>query len=238
MSIITTEYIHHLIITTNDAGETTTAHTYHASTHTAYLFSELDEAAQARAIADAIKEEEDTYYSAYYLESYAGRDIDEMWSAYNELAKHQPIKCHDHYNSFYLTVDDAEKVTEEQDTGICWSMDICDAWNKYAATVELLIEEAEEHEGVSSEINAPYYWPYCVADEEPDSVKIFCSYHDDHADRCREKADELAEKAAKAVESTIQSTIQSLEDYYSSAEFWREELEEAEARFTRSGERI
>lgn len=235
MSIITTTYTERKTITTDDAGNVTITTSHAARTITEYLFHELAEEAQARAIHDAIEEERNSYtYGAGHTQT----EVDEIWHAYNALANDQPIRWHDHYWSFFLTVEDAERVTPQEDTGECNSMDICDAWNQYAAAVPLLIEEAEDHEGIASEIAAPYYWPHCVAPEEAPSVIIWGKAHEDHAEKCCEKAEELAEKAKDALEHQVKALIEGAEEYYQSPEFWREWLEDGETRFTRDGERI
>ena len=232
----TTVYTETLTITTDDDGNVTMQRTSSADTHSAFYFDELSKEAQARAISDAIEEERNDYYQRGT--GHTACDIEEIWNAYNDLAKNQPLKCHDHYSSFYLTVEDPERVTPESDSGICWSMDICEAWNRYAAAVPMLIEEAEDHEATADELTAPYYWPHCIADHEPPSVIAWSKAHGDYADRCREKAEELAEKAKDALESELQRLIEETEDYYQSAEFWREWFSEEYEHFTRDGERI
>lgn len=234
----TTIYTQTLTITTDDDGaRTITRHNY-ANTDTEFYFTELAPKAQQRAINDAIEEERNSYA---YGEGHTRFEVDEIWSAYNALADEQPIRWHDHYWSFFLTVEDAERVTPQApqgDTGECNSMDICDAWNQYAAAVPLLIEEAEEHEGIATEIAAPYYWPFCVAPEEAPSVIVWGKAHEDHADRCRAKAEELAEAAKDALEHKVKALIEGAEEYYQSEEFWREWYSEGDERFTRDGERI
>lgn len=236
MSIITTVFTQRLTITTDDNGNVTMQRTSSADTKAEYLFSELSEAAKNRAISDAIEEEQRDYYQ--YGEGHTAWNIREMWEAYSDLEKNQPLRYHDHYSSFYLTVEDPERVTPESDNGTCWSMDICEAWNRYAAAVPMLIEEAEDHEATADELTAPYYWPHCIADHEPTSVLVWSKAHGDHADRCREKAEELAEKAKDALESELQRLIEETEDYYQSAEFWREWYSDGDERFTRDGQRI
>lgn len=235
MSIITTTYTERKTITTDDDGARTIARHEYADTDTEFYFSELAPKAQQRAINDAIEEERNSYA---YGEGHTQFEVDEIWSAYNALAKHQPIQWHDHYWSFFLTVEDAERVTPEEDTGECNSMDICDAWNQYAAAVPLLIEEAEEHEGIASEIAAPYYWPFFVAPEEAPSVIVWGKAHEDYAEKCREKAEELAEKAKDALEHQVKALIEGAEEYYQGREFWREWFSDGDERFTRDGERI
>lgn len=233
--ITTTIYTERKTITTDDAGRVTITTGHSAHTLTEFLFSELSPEAQARAIRDAIEEEQHDYWEGH---GHTAWDIEEIWQAFADLAKHQPVQWHDHYCSFFLTVGDAERVTPEEDSGICWSMVMCDAWNQYAAAVPLLIEEAEEHEAAANEIAAPYYWPYCVAEYEPESVSVWFKAHEDYADACRAKAEELAEEAKNALEHSIKSLIESVESYYASEDFWREWYTEDDYRFTREGERL
>ena len=232
--ITTTTYTERLTITTADDGTRTTSRTTSADTTTAYLFSELSPEAQQHAAEHAAEEEANAYYAGQWW-SHTQSDIDEIWEAFRSLRNHQPISSHDHYSSFFLTVDNAEKVTAEQNTGICWSMDICNAWNEYAAAVQLLIEEAEDNEAETWSMEAPYYWD---GTEVPEDIAEQIHAHEEHADRCREKADELSEKAVQAVESTIKELIEGIESYYQSTEFWYEWLDDGETRFTREGERI
>jgi len=103
----TTEYIQRTIITTDDDGTRTVTRTSSADTSTEFYFSELSPEAQERAISDAIEEERNSYA---YGGGHTQFEVDEIWSAYNALADDQPIRWHDHYWSFFLTVEDAERV--------------------------------------------------------------------------------------------------------------------------------
>jgi len=240
----TTEYVRRLIITTDDDGTRTTTTAATVRTVTEYLFSELSPEAQARAVSDAIEEETsaDNWYTS---QSYFAEE--EIWDAAQELEKHQPVHIGtDAGGSPYGTarryawsVADWESVTEEQDTGICWSMDICDKWNEYAARI-IALQEAHEDATDRAYIH----------DENADNaaengnVKISeaerrrAAFYEDMAERIEAAAEELTEEAARAVGNVVDSLIESERDYYSSPEFWREWLEDGEARFTRDGERI
>lgn len=76
----------------------------------------------------------------------------EIWDAAEDLAKHQPI--HIGYDAggnpygtarrYRWSTADWQSVTEQQDTGICFSMDICDTWNAYARRIIALQEANEE----------------------------------------------------------------------------------------------
>lgn len=248
MSITTTEYIQRLIITTDDSGETTTARTYHASTRTAYLFNELDEAAQARAIADAIKEEEEDYYSTgIYGCSITGSAEAEIWDAARDLEKNQPVYFGtDAGGSPYGTARryrfssiNWENVTEQQDTGICWSMDICDRWNTYARRIIALQEaheEATDRAYLHSEnaYNAEKNNNSAIAAKEYERSAIYNRI----VERIEKAAEELTEEAARAVGNLIDGLIEAEADYYTSADFWRGWLSDSDERYNRAGIRL
>lgn len=240
----TTEYVRRLIITTDDDGTRTTTTAATVRTVTEYLFSELSPEAQARAVSDAIEEETsaDNWYTS---QSYFAEE--EIWEAAQELEKHQPVYIStDAGGSPYGTARrygwstaDWESVTEEQDTGICWSMDICDKWNEYAARIIAL------QEGHEDATDRAY-----IHDENADNAaengnnqiseaeRRRAAFYEDMAERIEAAAEELTEEAARAVGNVVDSLIESERDYYSSPEFWHEWLRDGDDRYTRDGERI
>lgn len=244
--ITTTEYIQRLTITTDDAGNVTTTRTATADTLTAFWFDELSPEAQQRAISDAIKQETSAegYWCShtYFTES-------EIIDAARDLEKCQPIEItQDQGCSWYGTARgthwyghpaDWESVTEATDTGICWSMDICDTWNTYAARI-VALQEAHEEAGERADIHNEA--GDNAADNGADDVaraEYACADFYEHiAERIENAAEELTEEAARAVGDTIDGLIESQRDYYQSPEFWREWLTESDERFTREGERI
>ncbi len=244
MSIITTTYTQRLTIVTDDAGRVTITRTHDADTHAAYLFDELSHEAQARAIRDAIEEENDP---ANWYTSKSYFDEEEIWSAAQELEKHQPVHIGtDAGGSPYGTarrygwsVANWESVTEEQDTGICWSMDICDVWNAYAARIIALQEgheEATDRAYIHDENadNAAENGNIQIAEAERQRA----AFYEDMAERIENAAEELTEEAARAVGDTVEGLIEAERDYYQSDEFWREWYNDGETRFTRDGKRI
>lgn len=229
--ITTTQYTQTLTITTDDDGTQTISRSHRARTVSKYLFSELSPEAQARAIQDAIDEEQRDYYKyGIYGTSQSGMSESEIWDAAEDLAKHQPVHIGtDAGGSPYGTarryrwsVADWGSVTEQADTGICWSMDICDVWNAYAARVIALQEGHEEAEDKAY---------FADTQEEQDA-------YNDIAERIEAAAEELTEEAARAVGDTIDGLIESERDYYTSPEFWREWLRDGDERYTRDGKRI
>ena len=230
--IITTTYTQRLTVTTDDSGTVTTRRAYSADTHTAYLFEELSPEAQAHAIEEAIEDEERTYCSGYSWTSQTGISEADIWEAARDLEKGQPIDLsHDAGGSPYGTARgtwwshpaDWERVTEQRHTGVCYSMDLCDTWNAYAARIIALQEGYED-------ADAAYYDAPDGSDEKSkwESVR----------DRCETAAEALTEEAARAVGDMIDSLIEGEHDYYTSPEFWRDWLSDGETRFTRGGERI
>lgn len=226
--ITTTRYAQYLTITTDDNGNRTVTTSSHASTATAYRFGELTTEAQARAISDAIEEETDpaNWWSSqtYFAES-------EIIDAARDLEKSQPIDiAQDAGCSWYGTARGTywyhpaswQSVAEQQHTGICYSMDICDAWNEYAARIVALQEAHEEAEEKAY---------FADTQEERDA-------YNDIAERIESAAEELTEEAARRVGDVVDGLIEGERDYYQSAEFWREWLTyEDEGRYTRDGSR-
>lgn len=260
MSIITTTYTETLTIITDDNGAQTIERSSSAHTSTAYLFNELSEEAKARAINDAIAEEDRDYCeSGIYGASQTGMSAAEIWGAAEDLEKAQPVIFRtDQGGTPYGTARRYgwsgirwEVVTEQQHTGICYSMDICDAWNAYAARIVALQdahEEAEDRAYIHTEAAAAASGRYhytATTDAERESARQVmerelsrAEFYDHMAERIEETAEELTEEAARAVGNTIDFLIESERDYYTSAEFWAKWLEDGEARFTREGERI
>ena len=243
--ITTTRYAQYLTITTDDNGNRTVTTSSHADTETAYRFSELTPEAQARAISDAIEEETDpaNWWSSntYFAES-------EIIDAARDLEKSQPIDIdQDAGCSWYGTARGTywyhpahwQSVAEQQHTGICYSMDICDAWNTYAARIVALQEaheEAEEKAWTHNEAadNATDNGAEDVARAEYARAE----FYEDIAERIESAAEELTEEAARRVGDVVDGLIEGERDYYQSAEFWREWLTyEDEGRYTRDGSR-
>lgn len=258
MSIITTVYTERLTITTADDGSITTERAHSADTRTAYLFEELSEAAQDLAISEAIEDEKKEYYD--YGEGQSGIAEREILSCAQDLEKAQPIEItQDQGGSWYGTARGAswyhhpanwEAVTEQQNNGWCYSMDICDAWNAYAARIIALQEGHEEAEDRAAEFYGVYSdatdeaWS-AETEEERRQLEALAEVADEAndafnklAERIENAAEELTEDAARAVGNVIDGLIESERDYYTSPEFWREWLQDGETRFTRDGERI
>lgn len=250
----TTIYRQTLTITTDDDGSRTITRTSHADTATAYRFSELSPEAQRRAISDAIEEETSAegYWSSqtYFAE-------EEIWQAAQDLERQQPVRFYSdaggspaaearawtydphtqRHHSFWG--DACELVSMAEDTGISYSMDICDRWNEYAPRIMALveaIEEAGERRDIHDD-NADN------AEREGDSrtaeaERRRAMFYDDMAARCDEVAEDLTEEAARAVGNVVDGLIEAERDYYSSEEFWREWLSNGDDRYTREGQRI
>ena len=260
MSIVTTVFTERLTITTDDEGNVTMERTSSADTHSAYLFDELSKAAQARAISDAIEEEERDYCEfGSYGGSQTGISANSIWNAAEELEKAQSIELGtDQGGTPYGTARggwlhhaaDWEAVTEQQHNGMVVSMDICEAWNAYAARIVALQEGHEEATDRAAEFWSVYSdFDYTKWDAETDEERRQLEAIADTAaeaaaeferiaERIEDAAEELTEDAARAVGNTIDGLIEAEHEYYTSAEFWSEWLNDGETRFTRDGERI
>lgn len=254
----TTTYTERKTITTDDAGNVTITTSHDARTVSECRFTELSEAAQARAIRDAIEEEREDYYSGNPCQMYfTSRDIID---AAHDLEKSQPIEITRDYGcswygtargSYWHHAADWQSVTEQQDTGICFSMDMCDRWNEYAARIIALQEAHEEATDASYEHDEAadaahdvyYYADVSDADREKaretyEQERAAAAFYEDIAERIEDAAEELTEDAARAVGNVVDGLIEAERDYYQSAEFWAEWLADGDDRFTRNGERI
>ena len=255
--IITTTYTDRLTIVIDDDGARTVTRTHHADTHTAYLFSELGPEAQARAIAYAIEEETEAYYSGNPCQTYLAES--EIIDAARDLEKTQPLDIlQDQGCSWYGTARgnwwyhpaNWERVTEATDTGICYSMDICDKWNEYAVRIIALQEAHEEADDQAAEFYSIYSDAIDATfdtddDSERERLEAIAATAAEGAeafdairDRIEDAAEELTEEAARAVGSVVDGLIEAERDYYQSEDFWREWLSEGDDRYTRDGERI
>lgn len=253
----TTIYRETLTITTDDDGARTITRTSSADTLTAYRFSELSPETQARAIRDAIEEEDapENWYSSqtYFAES-------EIWECAEDLTKQQPIRIYQDYGCSYQGEARArrwgaawEEVTEAEHNGICYSMDMCDKWNEYAPRIIALQEAheeanalAEQFWGIASDAQWQQYDPATEAGsaeywhlETVRSAAVEAAADVEAIrDRIEDAAEELTEDAAHAVGNIVEGLIESEHDYYTSPEFWSYWLNDGETRFTRDGERI
>lgn len=241
----TTTYTQTVTIVTEDDGTRTITRSHHADTSAEYWFTELSPAAQAYAIEEAISEEERT---AYEWGSQTYFATDEILNAARDLEKHQPVEfAQDQGCSWYGTARgewwhhtaDWQSVTEQQHTGVCYSMDICDKWNEYARRIIAM------QEGYEQATDRAY-----IHDENADAAadngaheieqaeRNRARFYEDIAERIEDAAEELTEDAARAVGSIVDWLIEGEHEYYTSDEFWRDWYANGDERFTRDGERI
>lgn len=268
MRTITT-YTERRTITTNDEGRTTTARVVTVDTVTAYRFNELSPEAQQRAAKDAAEQEASDYYngSGSMFEPTEG----EIWQCAEDFEKTQPVEFFTDYggspnakpspllfdpiaNKWRSSGEPWELVTLADDNGICYSMDLCDEWNRHAPRIiqqqrahEFATEQAEEHYSRYTDLESE-------AEDEPDperraALQTRARYHltqwryyDTAADRAAAYAEKLTEAAAYAVGCILDGNIEAERDYYQSAEFWAEYFTEdwnnEDPRFDKDGKRI
>lgn len=243
----TTTYTQTVTIVTEDDGTRTITRSHHADTTSECKFIELSPAAQAYAIEEAISEEERT---AYEWGSQTYFATDEILNAARDLEKSQPVEFAQDYGcSWYGTARgtgnwyhhpaDWQAVTEQQHTGICYSMDMCDRWNEYARRIIAMqegYEEATDRAYIHDE-NADNAADNGAHDIEQ-AERHRASFYNAIAERIEDAAEELTEDAARAVGNIVDGLIEGERDYYTSAEFWRDWYANGDERFTRDGARI
>lgn len=244
----TTTYTQTVTIATEDDGARTITRSHHADTKSEFWFTELSPEAQARAVRDAIEEEQSAYYSGNPCQMYFTEY--EIIDAARDLEKHQPVEfAQDYGYSWYGTARgtgsryhrraDWQSVTEQQHTGVCYSMDICDKWNEYARRIIAMqegYEEATDRAYIHDENadNAADNGAHEIEQAERNRAR----FYEDIAERIEDAAEELTEDAARAVGNVIDGLIESEHEYYTSDEFWRDWYANGDERFTRDGERI
>lgn len=245
----TTRYSVTITRETDAAGNTTTRRAENIESATVYRFAELTPDAQERAIRDAIEEEERAYYEREWpYASHTGTAEFEIWHAAEELEKSQPLEIStDQGGSPYGTARghrfcrheaEWERVTEAKHSGDAYSMDICDAWNAYAARIIVLQEgheEAEERAYIHDENadNAADNGDITTARAERSRAELYRHI----AERIENAAEELTEEAARAVGNTIDWLIEAEREWYASAEFWRDWLHGGDEEYTADGAR-
>lgn len=240
-----------LTIITDDAGNVSTSRTSYADTVTEYLFSDLTPAAQETAIREAIAQEWEDYCNCfghtYWSES-------EILDAAHDLEEKQPVRIYQDMGCSWTAEPRAhqwgeprEEVTEAHDTGICYSMDLCDTWNRYAPRIIALCEAIEEAADMVGrifdiELEARYDMHDAETDAERERLAAIEATADEgwrQADKileaCTIAADELTTEAARAVGNMVDGLIEGEREYYQSADFWREWYADSDERFTRDG---
>ena len=180
-------------------------------TTTRMLYHELSPAAKKLAREDAIEQEWQDPWGQY------GMTYREIWSELEEIAKETPIRFQTGYSDedvFAVTASSSPCAIELKDSGICWSMDLCEIWNRRLPLMRM-IERAQEFAEGREDYNA-YYSLRNAADAAWEALM-------------QRTGDEMASYAKEMMWAE--------RDYYTSHEFWDEWLDDGETWFTAEGER-
>jgi len=208
-----------------------TGTTQRETTITLYTFDELTEEARARVVADYAGERaNDPYFSQWF----ADFQEHEIWECVRDLENTISwTGATWHYNRWYSCDFDCEfsyddcydpgELNRVNDNGICYSMDLCDAWNKHVRKLNGLCAQFEHVDylcwDVYNEWDSNYY---CDA---PNNAHFYA-----RADALRDHLigawyAEL-ETACEDVRNTLEYLLRAEWEYYTGEEYAREECED------------
>lgn len=215
------------IISTYD---TETGTTQREQTITLYTYDELTEEARARVVADYMEEREnDPYFSQWF----ADFQEHEIWQCVRNLENSiTGANVQWNYNRWYSCDFDCEfsyddcydpgELNRVEDTGYYASMDLCDAWNAHVRKLNAICYRVDYLESLmygEYDVWGPHY--------------VYLKYKEPAYNRLEAMCDELItawyaelENACEDVRNTLEGLLRGEWEYYTSAEYAREECED------------
>lgn len=170
-----------------------------------FLYSELSPTAKEAVRNDAIDSEWRDPCGHYSMA------CDDVWRAVQGIEKQTPFRFKTGYNEAdaFVTMrcaSDPDAYTLD-DNGECYSIDLCEIWNKHMPEMERISKDFDGFDGDPCDSRAYKEWE-----------KLLGSIGDDMA-------------------SYIRKTLDAERDYYTSHEFWDEWLDDSDEYFTKDGMR-
>ena len=194
-----------------------------------YTFDELDEQAQARVLKDFIDEREsDPYFSQWFIDYYER----EIWDAVRDLENSiRGARVQWRYNRWYSCDFDCEfsyndcsdpgELNRVNDNGICYSMDLCDAWNSHVDKLNAINRAFENVCNYMYDVNSSFdYWNGHTYEDRLYSIL------DDAQSSLVGKWYEELEAACDDVRDTLEHLLRAEWDYYTSEEYAATECED------------
>lgn len=216
---------------------TSTEYTYNTETGTTmherviplFEYHELNDDARGRVISEYMEEREaDPYFSQWFIDCYES----EIWECVRDLAKSiNNARVSWRYNRWYSCDFDCEYSYDDcfepgymqpvKDNGVCYSMDLCDAWNKHARKLNGLYYQHEYLDYLCWDV----YNDWNGWNEVTENASFFR-----RAEALRDHVvtawyAEL-EKACEDVRDTIEYLLRAEWEYYTSEEYARIECED------------
>lgn len=216
-------------------------YTYNTETVTAinarviplYEFHELNDDAQTRVIEEyAETRSNDPYFGQWFFDSYES----EIWECVRDLEKSiTGARVSWSYNRWYSADFDCEFSYNDcyepgymepvENNGICYSFDLCDAWNAHVHKLNAIENLIHHVVYVQYEKYPCNEWEYCGRPENEALYYRLEAMYDDLIGKWYEEI----ERACDDVRNTIEYLLRSEWDYYTSDEYARDDFEANEA---------
>lgn len=217
--------------------DTETGTTMSETTITLYTYDELPEEARARVLEDFAEERQN---KPYFGQWFADTTESEIWGVVTDLEQSiTGARVQWRYNRWYSCDFDCEysyndcydpgEVETVKDNGICYSMDICAAWNKHVRKLNAInarLEMIDELMNGKYNVWGPHY-VYLKHKEH-----IYNLLDDLASDTVSAWYEEL-ERACEDVRDAIETELRGEWDWYTSKEYAQTELEDE---YTQGGE--
>lgn len=213
------------IISTYD---TETGTTQHETTIALYTFDELNDDAQAHIVADYAEERaNDPYFGQWFADTTES----EIWECVRDLEKSiTGARVSWQYNRWYSCDFDCEFSYDDccdpgelytvDDNGICYSMDLCDAWNSHVGKLNAINRAFENVSNYMYDVNSSFdYW-----NGETYEDRLYSILDDAQSSLVGRWYAEL-EAACEDVRNMIETLLRGEWDYYTSEEYARGEFE-------------
>lgn len=195
-----------------------------------YTFDELNDDARDRVIADYMEEREnDPYFGQWFIDCYER----EIWECVRDLENSiSNARVKWQYNRWYSCDFDCEYsyddcydpgyITPVDDNGTCYSMDLCDAFNKHVRRLNGLYYQYEHLNYLCWAVYNEWDQHYTYVDHNAH----FFARADAMRDRVITLWYEELEKACEDVRNTIEYLLRAEWEYYTSEEYARTECED------------
>ena len=209
---------------------TETGTTQRETTITLYTFDELTEEARARVVADYAEERaNDPYFSQWFNDCYES----DIWECVRDLEQSiSGARVHWQYNRWYSCDFDCEFSYDDcydpgefetvKDNGLCYSMDLCDVWNKHVRKLNAICYRVDHLESLM-------YGEYDVWGQH----YVYLKHNEAAYNRLETMRDNLIgawyaelEAACEDVRNTIEALLRGEWEYYTGEEYAREECED------------
>lgn len=195
-----------------------------------YEFHELPAEAKDRIVSEFREELERDW------QGFADTTESEVWDAVRHLEKSiTGARVSWRYNPWYSadfdTVYDYSdgydpgEIEAVDDNGVCYSMDLCDAWAVHARKLNIIWHRFDGLMGYMADM-APYSWDIDNLSER--DTRVY-NHYDDVLQSLYDEWYQTLEAACKDIAGTITGMLQAEWDYWTSEEYARETYEDMEA---------